>query len=102
MPWTPLLRLFLAQLYRIRYIADWCIEPDIEHFSFSTLNRYRNTPVEVTGHSTGLQIHIQPRLALAIDIGAPLLVVFQNPLLQPLLIFVQGQIPVLGRLQNGC
>ena len=39
---------------------------------------------------------IQPRLALAIDIGLPLLVLLQNPLAEPRLVLVQRQIPMLG------
>ena len=35
---------------------------------------------------------------MAVNIGTPLFVAFQNPLLQPILILVQWKIPVLGRL----
>ena len=59
---------------------------------------HRNTPIQVACHRTWLKIHIQPALALAVNIGTPLLVAFQDPLLQPILILVQWKIPVLGRL----
>ena len=100
-PRTPLLGLLGAQLNGVRHIADGRVEPHIQHFSFCTLDGYGNTPVQVARHGTGLQIHLQPRLTLAVDVGAPLLVTLQNPLLQPLLIFVQGQIPVLRLFQHG-
>ena len=62
---------------------------------------YGDAPVEVSCHGAGLQVHVEPRLALAVDVGSPLLVLFQYPLLEPLLILVQGQIPVLGLAQHG-
>jgi hypothetical protein len=88
----------VAELLGVRDITDRSVEPYIEHLALGTLYRYRDTPIEVTGHSTGLQPSVQPALALAIDVRTPLLVILENPLLQPLLVFVQRQVPVLGGL----
>ena len=101
-PVAPLLRLTLAELLRIRHIADGRIEPNVQHLTVSSFYRYGNAPVEVACHRTRLKVHVEPRLALAIDVGTPLLVTLQNPLLQPLLILVQRQIPVLRLLHDRC
>ena len=100
LPVAPFLRLAVAELLGIADVTDGGVEPNIEHLAVGSLNRNGNTPIQVAGHSTGLQIHIEPRLALSVNVGAPLLVLLQNPLLQPVLIIVQGQIPVLGLLQH--
>ena len=60
-----------------------------------------NTPIQVAAHGTRLQAHVEPALALAINIGTPLLMVFQNPLAKPFLVFVQRQIPVLRLTHHG-
>ena len=100
LPSAPFLRLLLAELLRVTDVADGCVKPNVEHLTLSSFNGYRDSPVQVTRHSTRLQVHIQPALALAIDVGAPLFVLLQDPLLQPLLILVQGQVPVLCLLHH--
>ena len=97
LPCAPFLGIGIAEFLSIGDITYWCVKPYIEHLTLCTLHGHWYSPVEVAGHSPGLQVHIEPRLALAIHIGAPLLMVFQYPLLEPVLIFVQWQIPVLGR-----
>ena len=92
--------LLVAQFLCVRDISDWSIEPHIEHLALGALNGHRNTPIKVTCHGTGLQVHVEPALALAVDIRAPLLVVLKNPLLEPLLVLVERQIPVLCLLEH--
>ena len=101
LPAAPFLGLTVAQLLCVRHIADGRIEPHVEHLTVGTLHRNRNTPVKVACHGAGLQIHVEPTLTLSIHIRSPLLMLLENPLLQPLLILVQGQIPVLRLLQHG-
>ena len=98
LPCTPFLWLCIAKLLGVGDVADRSIKPNIEHLAFCSLYRNRNTPIQVAGHRTRLQVHIQPALALSVNIGTPLLVTFQDPLLQPVLILAQWEIPVLGRL----
>ena len=100
LPCAPLLRLTVAQLFSVADVADRGIKPHIEHLAFGTLYRHWDTPIQVACHSTWLQVHVKPRLALAIDVGSPLLVAFQNPLLQPVLILIQRQIPVFRLTQH--
>ena len=101
-PVTPLLRLLGTQLHSVRHIADGGIKPHIEHLSLGALYGHGDAPVQVASHGAGLQVHVEPRLALSVHVRAPLLVLLQYPLLQPLLILVQRQVPVLGLLQHGC
>ena len=98
LPSAPLLRLVLTEFLRVGDIADRCIEPHIEHLALSTFHRHRNAPVEVTRHRTRLQAPVQPALALAIHVAAPLWMSLQNPVLKPTLILVERQIPMLGSL----
>ena len=58
----------VAQLLGVGDIADRRVEPYIEHLAFCSLYGYWNTPVEVAGHCAWLQIHVEPRLALAVDV----------------------------------
>ena len=85
----------VAKLLGVRDVADRCVKPHIEHLAFCSLYRYGDTPVEVACHSARLQIHVEPRLALSVHVRTPLLMVFQNPLLQPVLPLVEWQVPVL-------
>ena len=101
-PSAVFLRLLVAQLLCVRNVADRCIEPHIEHLAVGTFNRHGDTPVEVTCHGAWLQVHVEPALALTVYIWAPLLVVLQNPLLEPLLVVVEWQVPVLCLLQDRC
>ena len=84
------------QFLGVADIADRRIKPHIQHLALGTLNRHRNAPIEVAGHGTRLQTIVEPALALSVDVRAPLLVVLQNPLLEPLLVLVERQIPVSG------
>ena len=95
LPCTMLLGVLVAQLLCVGDISDRGVEPYIENLAVSTLHGYRDTPVKVTCHGARLQVHVEPTLALAIYVWTPLLVVLKNPLLQPLLVFVEWQIPVL-------
>ena len=89
LPCAPLLRMSIAEFLGVRDISDRSIEPYVEHFALGTLYRHRNTPIEVASHCTWLKIHVEPALALSVHIRAPLLVTFQNPLFEPILIFAQ-------------
>ena len=101
LPCAPALGLAVAELLGVRDVADGGIEPYIEYLSICSLYGNGNAPVQVASHRTRLQVHIEPRLALSVDVRTPLLVVLQNPRLQPLLILVQRQVPVLRVLQHG-
>ena len=90
-----------SQLLGVADVADGRIKPYIQHLALGTLHRHGDTPIQVAAHGTGLQAHVQPTLALAVDVGTPLLVVLQYPLAQPRLVLVQGQIPVRGLLHHG-
>ena len=89
------------QFFGIADITDGSIEPYIKHLTFGAFYRNGNAPVQVAAHGTRLQAHVEPALALAINIGTPLLMVFQNPLAKPFLVFVQRQIPVLRLTHHG-
>ena len=84
------------QFFCIGYVTDWCIEPYVENFTFGTLYRNRNPPVEVTADCTRLQTHIEPAFALSVHVRTPFFVFFQYPLAQPCFMFVKWQIPVFG------
>ena len=88
------------QFLGVRDVADRCVKPYVEHLAFGSLYRNGDTPVEVTAYGTRLKSHVEPRLALAVHVGAPFLVVFQNPLAQPCLVLVERQVPVLGFLHH--
>ncbi len=81
-------------------IADRGIEPHVEHFPVGTLDGYRHTPVEVAAHGSRLQTEVNPRLALAVDIGFPFLVPLENPSAQFAFPSVERQVPVLCLLQH--
>ena len=100
LPCAPALGVALAEFLRVGNIADGRIKPHVEHLAFGSLHGNGDAPVQVARHGAGLEVHVEPRFALAVYIRAPFLMTFQNPLLQPILIFVQRQIPVLGLLQH--
>ena len=97
----PFLPCVGQQLFGVADVSDRGVEPYIEHFALGTLYGNGNTPIQVAAHGTRLQAHVEPALALAINIGTPLLMVFQNPLAKPFLVFVQRQIPVLRLTHHG-
>ena len=88
------------QFLCIRDVADGCVKPYVEHLSFGSLYRNGDSPVEVAAHGARLKSHVEPALALAVHVGPPFLVVFQNPLAQPCLVLVERQIPVGGFLHH--
>ena len=92
-PCLPTLR---KKFLSVGNVTDRCIEPHIKHFALSSFHRNRNTPIQVTAHCARLKMSIQPRFALTINIGLPLLVLLENPLAEPRLILVERQVPVLG------
>ena len=90
--------------YKVDSIGDVSyrsIKPHIEHLPFGALHRHRYTPVEVTAHCTRLQTHLEPGFALPIDVRFPFLMVFQYPLLQTALPFIEREIEMSGLLQYG-
>ena len=92
-PFLPALR---EEFLRIGDVADGRIEPYVEHLAFRPIYRNGHAPVQVAAHGTRLQTAVQPALALAIDIGLPLFVPFQDPFPKPGLVTVQRQVPVFG------
>ena len=86
----------VAQFLSVADVADRSVEPHIKHLALCTFHRHRNTPVQVACHGTWAQVGIKPRFALAIHIGAPFFMLFQNPFFEPRLILVERQIPVSG------
>ena len=97
----PLLPALGKKFLGVGDIADGGVKPHVEHLALGTLYRNGNAPVQVTGDGAGLQAAVQPALALAVHVGLPLLVLLQDPVTQPGLVLVQGQIPVLGLLLHG-
>ena len=96
LPTAPFLGFFVAEFLCVGDVADGCVKPYVEHLSLGSFHGYGYTPFQVAGHGAGLEVHVEPALALAVYIGTPFLVSFENPLLQPLLVFAQWQVPVLG------
>ena len=60
LPRAELLGFSVTKLFGIGDIADRRIKPHIEHFAFSTLHRYRDTPIKVAGHSAWAQTTVEP------------------------------------------
>ena len=87
------------QFLRVGDIADRGVKPHIEHFAFGAFHRHRNTPIQIATHGAGFESHVEPTLALSAHVGAPLRVAL-NPRLEPLLMFVEWQIPVRGFAQH--
>ena len=88
------------QLFGVGDVADGGVKPHIEHFAFGTLYGHGNTPVEVATHGAGFESHVEPALALSAHIGTPFGMLF-DPRGKPLLMLVEGEIPVLGFAQYG-
>ena len=96
----PLLPRVGQQFLGVADVADGSVEPYVEHFALGPFYGYGDTPVEVAAHGTRLQSHVEPRLALTVDVGTPFLVVFENPLAQPAFMLVQREVPVFGFLHD--
>ena len=92
---TTQLRMSFTEFLSIGDISYRGIKPHVEHLALRTLHWYGYTPVQISRHSAWAQTRIEPTLALAVHIAAPLLVLLKNPFLQPLLILVEGEIPML-------
>ena len=97
LPAAPAFGVSLAKVLGVADVSDGSVEPYVEYFALGTLNGNGDSPVEVARHGAGLEVHVEPRLALSVDVCTPLGVVFENPLSEPLLIVAQGEIPVFGR-----
>ena len=103
LPGTILLRVGVTELLGVRDVANGGIKPDIEYLALSSLYGDRDAPVEVACHSARLKTAVEPRLALTIDVRAPLLVIVENPLAEPLFMLIQWEVPVLGSaLDRSC
>ncbi len=89
------------QLLGVGDIAYGGVEPHVEHFSVSPFHGHGYAPVEVAGDGARLQAEVEPRLALAVHIGAPFLVPVENPALKLGLPAVEREIPVECLAQNG-
>ena len=83
---------------RVGDVADRSVEPDVEHLAVGAFDGHRDAPVQVARDGTGLQAAVEPALALAVDVGLPLLVLLEDPLAEPGLVAVEREIPVLGFL----
>ena len=68
LPCSPAFGVALAEVFRVADIADGRVEPDVEHFSVGAFDGNGDSPVEVARHGTRLEVHVEPRLALAIDV----------------------------------
>ena len=96
LPTTILFRIPVTKFFSIADISDRSIEPDVKDLSLCAFYRNWYTPIQIPGDSTRTQSSIQPTLTLTVDIGAPFLVLFQDPLLKPGLVLVKWEIPMLG------
>ena len=94
----PLLPGVGQQFDGVGNVPDRRVEPHVEHFALGPFNRHGHTPVEVPAHGPGLQPAVEPALALAVHVGLPLLVAFQDPFPQPRFVFIERQIPMLRAL----
>ncbi|EMR01121.1 hypothetical protein ADICEAN_03760 [Cesiribacter andamanensis AMV16] len=82
-------------------VANGSIKPHIEHLAAGFGQGYGHTPVQVPGYGAGLQALLNPAFALSVDVGLPLFMLFKDPLPQPGLILLQGQVPVGSGAQYG-
>ena len=94
----PLLPRVRQQFDGVGDITDRRVEPHVEHLPFRPFHRHGHAPVEVARDGTRLQTTVQPALALAIDVGLPFLVAFEDPFAKPRFVLVQRQVPVLRHL----
>ena len=82
-------------------VPDGCVEPDVEDLAVGSFYGDGDSPVEVARDGAGLEAHVEPGLALAVYVGAPLFVAFEDPPAQAWLPLVQGEVPVGGLLHDG-
>ena len=102
LPATVALGLRVAQFLRVTDVADRRIKPDVEHLALGTFDRHGNTPIQIAADSARLQAHIEPALALSVDVWLPLLVLLEDPLTEERLVLVERQVPVLRATHHGC
>ena len=91
----PILLPVRCKILGSRDIADWSIEPNIENLALSSLNRHRDSPIQIAAYGTWQQTSVEPALALTINVRFPLLVALENPLAEHLLVLIERQVPVL-------
>src|SRR5574344_1005356 len=84
----PFLPIIWQKLFCVADISNRSIKPHIENLTFGTLNRHRNSPIEITAYSPWLQTHIEPTFTLTINIRFPLFMIFQYPLTKPCFVLV--------------
>ena len=64
-PFLPVLR---QEFLGVGDVSKGSVKPHVKDLTFCTLYRNRDAPVQVTGHGTGLEMTVQPGLALAVNI----------------------------------
>ena len=101
LPASVALGLRVTQLLRVTDVADRRIKPDVEHLAFGALDRHGNTPVQIATDGARLQPHVEPALALSVDVWLPLLVLLEDPLAEERLVLVERQVPVLRATHHG-
>ncbi len=76
-------------------VSDRCVKPDVHDLALGTLNRYRDSPIQIAGHCARLQsiAGIQPAHALANDVGFPIFAALQERT-QIIAEFVERQEPI--------
>ena len=82
------------QILGRRDVTDRRVEPHVQHLPLGTLDRNGNPPIQVAAHRAGLQSQIEPAFALPVHVDLPLLMLFEYPFAQKLLVLVQRQEPV--------
>ena len=97
----PLLPRLREQLTGIGNVADGGVKPDIEDLALGALDGHGNAPVEVAGDGARLQAAVEPALDLAVHIGTPFGMALEYPFAEPLLVVLQGQVPVGGLFLDG-
>ena len=101
LPAAVALGLRVAQLLRVTDVADRRIKPDVEHLALGTFDRHRDAPIQITTDGARLQPHVEPTLALSVDVWLPLLVLLEDPLAEERLVLVERQVPVLRATHHG-
>ena len=98
-----------AQVFETGHVADWRIEPHVEHFSFFAIDRIRNAPGEVACHSARCESAIDPAHALPDHLLAPFFGIvvffafertFCDPVFEPVFVALHWEVPVFGFFQN--
>ena len=101
LPASVALGLRVTQLLRVTDVADRRVEPDVEHLALGTFDRYRDTPIQIATDGARLQAHIEPALALTVNVRLPFLMILEDPLAEERLVLVERQVPVLRAAHDG-